>query len=88
MPRTPIHPSEQGLYLEQQYQQPEIIGPPRDAWEFDMQRKMAREDRKWRRREPGSLFGWDPRDPPPPMRDPITKQKTTVTEGGRIKSIE
>lgn len=86
VPREPIHPSEQGMHI---YQQPEIYHQPRDAWEYEMQRKQTREERlNYRRREPGSLFGWDPRDPPPPRRDPITKQKTTVTQGGRIKSIE
>lgn len=86
VPRTPIHPSEQGMYVQQM--QP-TIQQPRDAWEFEMQRKMAREDKQYyKRREPGSLFGWDPRDPPPPRRINGYKQKTTVTSAGRIKSIE
>jgi hypothetical protein len=60
-----------------------------DAWEFEMQRKMAREDRGYyNRREPGSLFGWDPRDPPAPRRGGPVKKTTTRTETGRIKSIE
>ncbi len=59
-----------------------------DAWEFEMTRKADREDRLNRRREPGSLFGWDPRDMPPPRRDGNSSRKHVVTQGGGIRSIE
>ena len=93
IPREPIHPSEQGMYLEQQYllqqqQQGIAFGQPRDAWEYEMQKKVARDQRSYyNKREPGSLFGWDPRDPPPPRRD-FPSSGTKVVNKGPIKSIE
>ena len=48
---------------------------PIDAWEFEMRRKEEREERINRRREPGSLFGWDPRDLPPPRRDVLQTRR-------------
>lgn len=59
-----------------------------DAWEYEMSRKMDREERMERRRSPGSLFGWDPRDPPKPVRDTHLQKRTVVSQVGKVKSIE
>lgn len=87
IPREPIHPSEMMNYT-MQTQTQQVRPDPVDAWEYEMQRKEDRDERLNRRREPGSLFGWDPRDPPAPRRDLNPNRRVQTMQGGTIRSIE